>query len=190
MSDLITLSDVKTYSGISSTNSDTEITNLIPKVSLLVKNYCGRSLLDYYDSLTPKVQIFNGGIQLLMLTEVPLKEVISVEFSNDYGKTYSLLEEYTDYAVDLEVEAVEVIGSNWFPKVLNGYKITYTGGYISTPEDLKLAVSDLITYYMRSDMAIKSTRAPGANSTQIEYVLNATLPAHIRRVLDTYRLIL
>jgi hypothetical protein len=71
---------------------------------------------------------------------------------------------------------------------MNGYKITYTGGYETTPEEIKLAALDLVGYYMKSDMSIKSTRNAGANNTSIEYVTTANLPAHIRRVLDLYRL--
>jgi hypothetical protein len=54
------------------------------------------------------------------------------------------------------------------------------------PADLKLAVLDLVTYYRKNDGAIHSTKAPGTNSVQIEYVSTASLPAHIRRVLDMY----
>lgn len=188
MTDLITLADVKLYSGINSTNSDAVILNLIPKISLLIKNYCGRSLIDYYS--VPKVEVYSGGSAGLIPQEFPLKEVVLFEYSSDYGKTYTPLVEYTDYVVNKEFDSLEPTGVFEFPKATNGYRITYTGGYEFTPEDLKLAAMDLVTYYMQSDMAVKSTRSPGANSTQIEYVLNATLPAHIRRVLDTYRLIL
>jgi hypothetical protein len=47
---------------------------------------------------------------------------------------------------------------------------------------------DLVMYYQKAEMAVKSSRAPGANNAQIEYVMNTTLPAHIRRILDLYRL--
>ena len=72
--------------------------------------------------------------------------------------------------------------------MLNGYRITYTGGYETVPNDIKLAALDLIIYYITSDMSIKSTRNVGANNTSIEYVTTASLPSHIRRVLDLYRL--
>ncbi len=48
--DLVTKAEYKTYMGISSTNSDTEIDFLIPKVSDLVKSYCRRTFVDYYIS--------------------------------------------------------------------------------------------------------------------------------------------
>jgi hypothetical protein len=54
------------------------------------------------------------------------------------------------------------------------------------PEDLKLAVLDLVTYYVKNDMAVHSPKSPGTNTVQIEYITKNTLPAHIARVLDQY----
>ena len=46
---LITRAEYKNYLGITSTNKDDEIDLLIPKVSSLIKTYCRRSFIDYYD---------------------------------------------------------------------------------------------------------------------------------------------
>ncbi len=66
------------------------------------------------------------------------------------------------------------------------YKLTYTAGFEVLPEDLKLAIFDLTTYYMKNDMAVHSNKAPGTNTVQIEYVTTTNLPSHIKRVLDQY----
>jgi hypothetical protein len=186
MAELITLADVKTFAGISSNNSDTQINNLIPVATSMIRNYCGRNFVDFYD--TPKTEVFSGGAPSLFLTEVPVRAVSNIEYSSDYGQTYATLVEYTDYAYNSEMETIDVLFINCFPKTLNGYKVTYTGGYETAPADLKQAAIDIVQYYMKSDMAVKSTRSPGSSATQVEYVLNATLPSHIRRVLDSYRL--
>ncbi len=47
--DLITKTEYKNYLGIQSSNKDDEIELLIPKVSSLVKTYCRRTFIDYYD---------------------------------------------------------------------------------------------------------------------------------------------
>ncbi len=188
MTDLITLAEVKRYATISSTNSDSQIQFIIPKASQLVKNYCGRTFIDYYSE--EKVEVFSGGIPSLFLVECPTNEITSVEYSSDYGKTYTRLTEYVDFALNKETDTVDVINQKMFPKLLNGYRVTYTGGFESTPEDIKIAMCDLVNYYLKSDMSVKSTRSPGSSATQVEYIVNATLPSHIRRVLDAYRLIL
>ena len=60
-----------------------------------------------------------------------------VEYSEDYGNTYTDLVEFTDYAVDLEDSSIYNIPlANW-TKLINGYRITYTAGYETLPADLK-----------------------------------------------------
>ena len=73
-----------------------------------------------------------------------------------------------------------------FTPHINGYKVTYTAGYEELPEDLKVAVLDLVTYYLKNDMAVKSQRDAGSNTVQIEYITKNTLPSHIARVFDLY----
>lgn len=184
--DLITLAEYKAYAGISSTNSDTAIKNLIPQVSKLAKELCRRTFLDYVDDY--KVEVVKGGVNSrILLHETPILQVASVEFSEDYGKTYTTLTEFTDYVVDQNADTVELIASQYasYWKV-NAFKVTYNAGYEELPSDLKLALADLITYYLRNEPAIHSNKAVGANTVQIEYVTNTGLPAHIRRVLDQH----
>lgn len=185
MADLVTLAEYKAYQGITSTTDDAKIRSLITRCSELVKSYCGRTFLDYYNDAI--VEEFGGNLDSFLLSETPINQVTSVEYSIDYGKTFTTLVEYTDYVVDKRYGKIVSVSTNGFPKYLNGYKVTYTGGYAACPEDLKLAVLDLVVYYMKSDMSIKSTRGVGSNQTSIEYITTANMPSHIRRVLDLYR---
>lgn len=181
---LVTLVEYKAYLGISSNTNDTITNSLIPAVSELVKTLCRRTFVDYVTD--SKVEVLRGG-PVLILTESPLLEVTSVEYSSDYGNTYISLTEYTDYATDVVTEQIIPINSiNTFPICTNGYRVSYTAGYPTLPPDLKLAVFDLITYYLRNDAAVHSTKAVGANKVQIEYITNTHMPAHIKRVLDLY----
>lgn len=181
---LVTLAEYKAYAGITSTNSDTIINAIIPKVSQFVKTICRRTFVDYVND--SKEEIFKGGWSKLYLKEYPIISVGSVEVSTDYGSTYTELVEFTDYVLDLEDGAITSIYYEEFPQYVNGYKVTYTGGYETLPEDLKLAVLDLVTYYIKNDASVHSSKAPGTNSVQIEYITTANLPAHIRRVLYMY----
>lgn len=182
-SNLITKAEYKAYAGISSTNFDSEIDSLIPKVSAYVKNYCRRTFNDYFDD--PKVERFSGGVAGFILSETPVVEVQSVEVSLDYGKTFTKLTQYAEWYQDSYfVMATNPAGWTRYP---NGYKVTYTCGFEALPEDLKLAVMDLISFYRQNDGAIHSPKAPGTNSVQIDYATNVGLPAHIRRILDLYK---
>lgn len=179
---LITRQEYKSYVGIKSTNEDAFIDEIIPRVSEFVKTYCKRTFVDYMD--TPKVEVFHGGAPGLLLAETPVVAVSSVEFSQDYGQTYTPLVEYTDWVVD--DYTILPLRDTVFEKRIKGYRVTYTAGYEDVPDSLALAVMDLVTYYRRNESAIKSNKAVGANTVQIEYVLNTNLPAHIRRVLDMH----
>lgn len=181
--DLITISEYKSYAGITSTNSDTAIKTIIPKVSELTKSYCRRTFIDYVND--EKIEVFDGGLYLL-LGEYPVISVNSVESSSDYGKTYTSLTEFTDYVFNRFDQVILPIGISSFPLMPNGYKVSFNAGYETIPEDLKLAVMDLVTYYLRNDMAVKTHRTAGSNTVQIEYITKNTLPSHISRVFDLY----
>jgi len=183
---LITLSEIKAYQGVTNTNGDAELNFLIPKVSAFVKSYIGRTLVDHYTA--GKVELFSAVASDLFLKESPINIISSVEYSTDYGKTFIPMEEFVGYARNDEDSSISLIGVTSYTKKTNSVKVTYTGGYSETPADLKLAVLDLLVYYQKAEMAVKSTRAAGANNAQIEYVTNSTIPSHIRRVLDLYRL--
>lgn len=180
---LITKQEYKTYAGISSTNQDAEIDLLIPKVSELVKNYCRRSFVDYVDEA--RTEVFEGGFGSLLLKESPVIQVISVQLSIDYGQTYTKLTKFTDWAPSNDY--VVAINPQGFTPYVNGYKVSYYAGYETVPEDLKLAVLDLVTYYRKNDGSVHNNKSPGAGgSVQLEYIMNTNFPAHIKRVLDLY----
>lgn len=201
--DLITLAEYKKYIGINSTNQDTQIKTLIPIVSQFAKTFCARTFVDYVTD--DCIQVFSGGHDRLLLSEYPLLSVNAVDYSNDYGKTYTALEEYTDYTIDTEddIASIKAIRSLTpfvsstgvflfssedyvFPRKSNAYRVAYNAGFETVPSDLKIAVMDLLTYYLKNDAAVKSSRSAGSSTVQVEYITKNTLPAHIGRVFDIY----
>jgi hypothetical protein len=199
---LVTKAEYKAYQGITSTTSDALIDALIPKVSELVKNTCRRTFVDYVDDA--KIQYSEGGTDSISLDEFPIIAVSSVEYSTDYGNTYTTLTEFTNYAVSKATDSLrpilmttpppEVYGytpygtktNPIFPYAINGYKITYNAGYEVLPEDLKLAVLDIIAYYVKNDSAVHTHVSGNPNTMQVEYIKNTQFPAHIRRILELY----
>lgn len=181
---LVTRAEYKAYAGIASPNQDAEIDLLIPKVSQLVKSYCRTSFVDNVDD--PKLEQFSGqGYNRYYLKEYPVIQVLDVEASVDYGQTYTSLAEFTDWAYLPDLQAIQHLGTGWTDRV-NGYRVTYNCGYETVPEDLKLAVMDLVTYYRRNDSAVHNSKVSSSGNVQIEYLKTSSLPAHIRRVLDLY----
>lgn len=184
---LVTRNEYKEYIGINGTEQDDTIDSLIIKVSELVKSYCRRTFIDYVDDI--KTEYFNGGVQRIYLAEYPVIIVLSVEQSIDYGQNYTELTEFTDYALDKETDSLVTLSSTEkFTYYINGYKVNYFGGYETIPEDLKLAIFDLISYYLKNDAVIKNLRVPTTQVMQLEYGPTATnFPSHIARVLNLYK---
>lgn len=182
MADLITRAEYKNYLGITSSNKDDEIDLLIPKVSQLVKTYCRRNFTDYYDEA--KTEYFDGGFDSLVLKETPVVTVQEVAKSTNYGQTYTKLSKYTNWIQDGDL--IRCTDSSIFLPYMRGYKVTYTAGYEAVPEDLKLAVLDLVEYYSKNNSAVHVNRDVTPNVTQIQYVATTNFPAHIKRVLDQY----
>lgn len=182
--DLVTLAEYKTYAGISSPNEDTKISDIIPKASALIKSICRRTFVDYVDDM--KVEVFASGADKVYVGEFPIINIDSVEYSDDYGATYTTLTEYTDYVVSKEDGVIHFLGWESVLAQLNAYRITYTGGYEELPEDLKMACLNLVNYYLKNDMSVKSQRDAGSNKVQIEYIIDKRLPAPIQWVLNGY----
>lgn len=181
---LITLQEYKNYEGISSTTQDTEISTIIPKVSEFVKSICRRTFVDWVDEA--KVETFNGGTTALLFSEAPIIQIQGLEYSSDYGQNYVSLEEYKDWVLDVENQQVLPIKAPTFDYKVNGYRLTYTAGFETIPEDLKLAVLDLVTYYMKNQGAVQSQIAVTSGNAQVQYLTQTNLPTHIKRVLDLY----
>lgn len=183
--DLITKAEYKAYMDIKSVNEDTKIDILIPILSAFIKSYCKQSFVDY--ATTDKVEVHNGGFDSIYLNEYPIISITSVELSTDYGQTYTLLTEFTDYVIDQEYgRLLSTAKQGYFTKYLKGYKVTYKAGYTTLPTEIKVAAFDLLTYYRNNDSAVHSNKAPGTNTVQIEYIKTNSLPANIARVLDMY----
>jgi len=193
--DLVTLSEYKAYKNISSTEQDSLINGLITRVSSFIKTYCGKTFVDY--ASVDKVEYFDGvGIDKLFLDEQPVISITSIEISNDGGLTYQTpLVEYTDYFVDYDIGVVSALYSNFVLEstIAQGIsnrnvKVTYKGGYTTTPSDIKQAALDLIEYYRneeytpRKQFQLAQVDNIGARTGTI-----SDLPAHIARVLSLYR---
>ena len=191
MVDLITLEDYKTAKGLSSTSEDSKITPLIESVSQFIKTYCGRNFVDSY--ATERTEFFSifWGDEFVQLSESPIVEITGVFERDSFLSAYTPI---TNYYLDSENDSVYKIASDGvntasFTKGNGSVKITYRAGWENTPADLKLAVIDLITYYLKEEH--KQNRSIGSSSMQNSSgnpaPFSAELPAHIKRVLDLYK---
>lgn len=190
MANLITLDEYKVFEGIVSGKEDDKLELLIPSVSQLVKTYCGNSIVDYYTEAKTEYFSVDYNTNIVQLTEVPINSVSSVEIKENIGDSYTTIGT-SEYSVDARTDSlIRISGTstkNW-PIGPNSVKVVYTAGYSSTPTDLKLAVVDLITYYLKNEQKPRQTLA-GASQENGSSSRVFGFPDHIRRVLDLYRLV-
>ena len=193
MADLITLEEYKLAKQLTKLDDDVRLASLISAVSQLVKTYCATSFVDYVS--TDKVETFSFDYvtKTIQVNEAPIISITKVEERSSYGEDYVELTEaafefYTDKAVDC-VYRTSTSGYSYWPMGPGGVRVTYKGGYATIPEDIKLAVIDLVTYY--KDNEYKERRTIGtasiANNPTSTQWRNVGFPDHIKRILDLYK---
>ena len=193
MTDLVTLVEYKAAEGINTPKNDEQLNKIIPSVSQLVKTYCGNSFVDYYS--TNKVDTINvdWATHIVQLTESPVNTIVSVQERNSYSADYETLtttdyEYYLDSATD---SIIRTTGGNYkhWPRGPGAVRVTYTAGYSSVPADLRLAVFDLITYYLKDENKERRSIAGASIQNQVSSSQrnNVAFPDHIKRVLDLYK---
>ena len=194
MADLVTLSDYKDAEGIGSPKEDLRISRIIPSVSQLVKTYCGNSIIDFVSSdKTEEFDIYWDTFAV-QLTESPVISITSVQERSGYDQSYTTLttgayEFYLDKRTDSVIRTNESGARLNWKQGVGAVKVVYRAGYSSTPEDLKLAVFDLVTYYLKDEH--KERRTLGGASIQNQSSTtqrdNVAFPDHIKGVLDLYK---
>ncbi len=193
MADLITLQEYKTAQAITQPKDDARLNVLIPSVSQLIKTYCGNSFVDYYSSNKTETFTIDWGTHVVELTESPVNAIVSVQEAQSYGGAYTTLTTAAqEYALSTETDCVyrtTTSGYRNWPVGIETVKVVYTAGYSAIPGDLKLAVLDLVTYYLKDEHKLRQSIAGASlqnqgSSTQRD---NVSFPDHIKRVLDLYK---
>ena len=200
MADLITLQQYKDFAGLTGVTMDARINVIIDSISQLVKNYCGTSIIDDYSSAkTEYFDILDAKTTRVMLDEGPVRTVTSVSERESQADSYiTLITENSDssgkyeYIVDSMTDSIirtsEEVDKS-FPKGRKAVKVIYTAWYSACPEDLKLAIFDLVKYYLKDErkerMTIAGATIENPVSTSIRN--NTGFPDHIKRVLDMYK---
>ena len=193
MADLTTIADYKDAEGINNPKHDLRLEALVPSVSQLVKTYCGNSIVDFFSTNKEEVLNINWDTYIVQLTESPVNALVSVAERPNQGSAYvSLTSGNNDFYLDKSTDTVFRTNSagytNW-KKGPGAVKIVYTAGYATTPADLKLAVFDLISYYLHDEhkerKVLQGATIQNQGTTSMRD--SVAFPDHIKRVLDLYK---
>ena len=198
MADLITVQEYKNAEGLASQKDDQRLDIIVPQVSDLAKKYCGTSFVDYYSSdKTEEISVSDIFTSTIIVSESPLVSVTSVKERASYEAAYETLaisdyEYYVDTAADAIVRTTKSGTKRSFPRGMGSVQIAYRAGYSATPKDLKLALFDLVTYYLKDEHKERRSIAGASLQNQGTSGMrdNTDFPDHIKRVLDLYRVII
>ena len=143
---------------------------------------------------TDKIETFSidWAQNFVQLTESPVTTISDVKERTAITENYTALTS-TEYYLDNSTDTVyRLDGGSGYTNFATGpgsVQVHYKAGYSSIPDDLKLAVIDLVTYYFKEERKNRQTIAgasiqnPGS-TTQRD---NIAFPDHIKRVLDLYK---
>ena len=198
MADLITVQEYKNAEGLASQKDDQRLDIIVPQVSDLAKKYCGTSFVDYYSSdKTETFSVNDNFTSTIIVSESPLISVTTLKERTSYGGAYDTLatsdyEYYVDLAADAIVRTTKSGTKRSFPQGMGSVQIAYRAGYSAAPKDLKLALFDLVTYYLKDEHKERRTIAGATLQNQGTSGMrdNTDFPDHIKRVLDLYRVII
>ena len=144
---------------------------------------------------TSAIDIMDGQTAELFLTESPLVSVSSVKEREGITSAYTTLVNNTDYYIDLEHDRLyridgDISSKNW-AKGFASVEVIYRAGYSATPQDLRLAIYDLITYYLKEEFKGRKSLAGATlqNETSTSIREDIGFPDHIKRVLDMHRIV-
>lgn len=192
---LTTRAKVKSFLGITASDNDALIDELITYVTAYAKSYCGRNflaaaLVEAYDTYEGRKKLF--------LRQRPVNSITSVEYrsgtpSSPVWNTYNA-DSYLKY---LDEGYIHFYGL--LPEVHQGLRVTYNAGYLidftqefdtahhTLPEDLTLAVTEIIAGILNTRKASGVTNE-ATEGQSITYAIGK-LSENTKATLDKYKFI-
>ena len=153
---ITTLSEYKTFAGISGTGDDTALAVMLTVAQDMAERHCNR----LFDS-SSRTQVYDGrGTKILQVNAYPVTAVSSIWVTDAEGDTVWTLDttEYKYEAASGIFTLTPKFGSGidfpdypWymsssFPNDAQNVNITYTGGYTSAPDTLKWAIWSIVNW--------------------------------------------
>ena len=173
---LVSLSDMKTYLGISGTTYDAFLTEQLTLVSSTVENYCGRIFTQgNYVQTFYEDDYCDEKVEELFLYHFPLITLTSVIQYQDA----TVLEDVTTTTRPHKPTAQVKNPSGLFG-CGNIFKVTYTAGYATIPVEIQAAVKEIVQGRYNKKVAgvdlnfgsdVQSISIPGSISVAFDYSL-------------------
>lgn len=179
---LVTLAEVKTFLGITGTDSDSLLEMLINQATDYLETRCDRRFAD--TTYTEQVYDGNGNVELV-LKQFPVITFTKLEKNTAYNNSDNWEEiDSEDYWVD-ETEGIITRVVN-FRKGKQNYRATYKAGYETIPYDLQyMAMSMISDVYNRRKNTGVTKETLGDHSVEFESLVQEN-PKY-ERIVSNYR---
>jgi hypothetical protein len=178
MTDLTTLAAVKAYAGVTNSNDDTLITNLITAYSQWVRSFTSRDFtIQQYD-----IWRSGRGNQVLVVPDFPITAVSSLTID---GVTIPAAPAWGAYGYRYSDTEVLLSGGACFTIGRSNIHLVFTAGYATVPADLSQAVAELVAlrYKMKGDNINWSTKSLAGESVTLN---TRDMPASVATILKQY----
>jgi len=173
--DLTTLAAVKNWLNISTSNDDPLLTDLVTEISAFVENSLNRKILTATHTETYRG---TGGSRFL-LRSWPVQSIASISWA---GTTIDTFVDVTDatYGVGTDGRSLILVGVRM--PYNDPVKVTYTAGYDTVPNDLALAVTELVGEAYTSRTHIGETSHSSSGATTVAFSREAMHKAIMARL--------
>jgi hypothetical protein len=172
---LVSLADMKTYLGETTTDYDVFLTEQLSVVSEAVENYCGRKFAQANYTQTFYYKDFKGeNVDKLPLYHYPVSTITSVEKDGE-------VVDPADYRVSPKTWFLQYENSQWFTDQYN-IVVEYTAGYATIPMTIQACVKSIVEEKYnkkKSGVAInfgqdvQQISIPGSINIAFDYTLQA-----------------
>ena len=177
---LVSLADVKTFMGITGTDSDDVLNLIISQVDQYVKTYTKRDLESAV--IADEEHTTDGQTNLYLVDEAPITVAPVITFDGDAVDS----DEY-DVFNDEGLIVFKSVPSYATKKLL----ISYTGGFVTIPLDLQMAVTKIVAGVFNNRKATSGVKSEKLGDYAIAYGdsgasdIDAVIDAN-RSILDAY----
>lgn len=191
MADLISLADMKTYLSIATadTTKDSLLAALIADVSAAIRKYCRREF-----SLQTSVETFDGGVDALLLSSLPVVSITTIEDREDGTKLCTPLYGEVDSVppllrLDGEAGILRRTDGKWGAGYQR-WKLTYSSDVSSVPADVALACKMVVAdQYFRPDRTIASESFGDYNYARRQAITDPAFSDAVKELLAPYVLV-
>jgi hypothetical protein len=181
---LITADEYYAFANLTSPGNAVQIQNAINAASDYIRRHTGRQFVLTSDDVTI-VEIFSGiGDEIYYPKHAPILNVTSVHYWN--VDTWTAVD--STYTPATDGEYVNFVEGYEFYRGARNWKVTYTIGYDSFPQDLKFAVcaiTQLLLGGTRDNPHI-SSQSDAEQSFTYFNTSNLKLPGHIEDIIARY----